>query len=294
VRRRPAPSSARSNSTGVGLVLLGALSIQFAATLAIGTFARLPVTAVSAWRFLPGAILLVLVVRPRLGRLDRRAWVGAFALGLSTSLMNLCFFQAIHRIPLGSAVAIEYLGPFFVAMVGRPSVRQLVPAVLAAGGVIALTRPGSGITWAGAGFAALAAVGWAAYTAASHRVGATTAGYEGLAVAMVIAALVTIGFAIPTMGTAVGHFSLLARLVGLSLLAVVVGFGAELQALRRLSPRVVAVLLAFDPAVAFLVAWVALGQRINGFDALGVALVAAAGTIVARSGAAPPEPTVLL
>ena len=101
--------------------------------------------------------------------------------GVATAVMNQSFFQAIDRIHLGSAVAIEFLGPFLLAALGRRTWRHFGFVLVAAAGVVALTRPGSGITWQGALFAAVAGAGWAAYTYSSHRVGGVTEGFEGLA-----------------------------------------------------------------------------------------------------------------
>ena len=196
--------------------------------------------------------------------------------------MNQSFYQSIARIPLGSAVAIEYLGPFLVAALGKRSWLHGCYVVMAGAGVVALTRPGSGITIAGALFAAGAGCGWAVYTLASHRVGGATEGFEGLAVAMTIAAAVTVGFAAPTSATVWTSPTLLAKLLAMAVLAIVVGFGAEMQALRRLRPTSVGVLLALNPAVAFLVGWLFLHQRVSGWDFLGVALVVGAGMAVTR------------
>jgi inner membrane transporter RhtA len=108
--------------------------------------------------------------------------------------MNQSFYQAINRIHLGTAVAIEYLGPFLVAALGKRSWRHGLFVVIAALGVLCLARPGGGLTALGVVFACGAGCGWAAYTIASHRLGGATEGFEGLAVAMAIAALCTLPF----------------------------------------------------------------------------------------------------
>ncbi len=93
--------------------------------------------------------------------------------------MNLCFYQALARIPLGGAVAIEYLGPFMVAALGKRSWRHFALVVLAGLGVLALARPGGGLTSIGTLFAVGSGVGWAAYAFASHRVGGMHDGLPG-------------------------------------------------------------------------------------------------------------------
>ncbi len=270
-------SPRRQTLAGVGFILSGAALIQWSATLAIPAFAILGPAAASGWRFLIGAPILLVLARPRPWRWSRRQVVATLALGASTAAMNLCFYQAIERISLGSAVAIEYLGPFVVAAVGRRTWRHLVLVVLAGVGVYALARPGGGITLAGALFAVGSGTFWAAYAFASHRVGGETEGFGGLAVAMGVSAVLTTPFALPAAHALFAHPGALERMVAVGVLAIVMGFGAELEALRRIRPSVVSVLLALDPAVAFLLGWLVLGQRVDGLDLLGLALVVGAG-----------------
>ncbi len=262
------------------MVLLGAFLVQYSATLAVKTFPRIGPAATSGWRFFFGAVILMILVRPRVRGWRAREWTAAATLGVATALMNQSFYQAIARIHLGTAVAIEYLGPFLVAALGKRSWRHGVFVLVAGVGVIALTRPGSGITVAGALFAAGAGCGWAAYTLASHRVGGATEGFEGLAVAMSISAVVTFGFAASSLARVWTTPSIILTLVVMAAMAIVLGFGAELQALRRLPPSVVGVLLALNPAVAFLVGWVFLHQRVSGWDVVGLVLVIGAGMAV--------------
>jgi inner membrane transporter RhtA len=275
----------RTAAAGALLVVTGALCVQSAAAIAVGVFAHLSPAAVSGWRFGPGALVLVVLVRPRVRAWGPRQWGAAGALGVATALMNLAFFQAIARIHLGTAVAVEYLGPFLVAALARRTWRHGALVLLAAAGVVALVRPGGGASALGVGLAAVAALGWGTYTFAAHRVGAATEGFDGLAVAMVLAAGLTAGFAAPSLGTVAASPALLARLVAMSVLAVVLGFASELQALRRLTPGELSVLLALDPAIAFLVGWALLGQRVVGWDLLGLALVSVAGVVVTRDAA---------
>ena len=138
---------------GAGFVLLGAALIQWSAALVKPVFVAVGPSAASAWRFALGAVVLVVLTRPRLRQWNRTQWLGVAALGTSTAFMNLCFYQALARIPLGGAVAIEYLGPFMVAALGKRSWRHLALVGLAGLGVLALARPGGGLTLVGTLFA---------------------------------------------------------------------------------------------------------------------------------------------
>ena len=283
-----APSEREHALAGAGFVLLGAALIQWSAAIIRPAFATLGPSAASAWRFLIGALVLLVLTRPRLHRWSRAQWLGVGALGVSTAFMNVCFYQALARIPLGGAVAIEYLGPFLVAALGRRSWRHLGFVALAGAGVVALARPGGGLTLTGILFAAGSGLGWAAYAFASHRVGGTTRGFEGLAVSMSIAALVTLPMSLGSTSILVHDPHLAARVALVAVMAIVLGFGAELQALRRLAPSIVSVLLALDPAVAFAVGWLLLGQAITAWDLVGLACVVGAGVGVTYDTASEP------
>lgn len=258
-------------------MLLGAILIPWSAAIVTPVFSAIGPSATSAWRFLFGAVVLMALTRPKLRSWTRRQWLGALALGVSIAFMNLCFYQAIARIPLGGAVAIEYLGPFLVAALGKRSLRHFSFVVLAGLGVVALTRPGGGLTLVGITFAAGAAAGWAAYVFASHRVGGTTTGFGGLAVSLLIATVVTLPMSIGSTHYLVTHAHLAGRILLVAIMSIVLGVGAEMQALRRLRPSIASVLFALNPAVAFGIGWLILNQAITPWDFVGLACVVSAG-----------------
>lgn len=262
---------------GALLVLLGATSIQWSAAIVKPAFASIGPSAASSWRFAFGAVVLLIATRPKLRSWSRAQWLGAVVLGATVAVMNQTFYQAISRIPLGSATAIEYMGPFLVAALAKRSWRHFAFVALAGLGVAALTRPGAGITLVGAIFAGVAGVSWACYTFASHRVGGNTKGFEGLAVAMAFAALFTCPFDVGATHVLVSHPSLFVRLLFVGVMATALGFGFEMQALRHLKPSIVSVLLALDPAVAFLIGWLLLHQHVTSWDLVGLACVVFAG-----------------
>jgi inner membrane transporter RhtA len=262
---------------GAGFLLLGATMIQWSAAIVTRAFPVIGPSATSAWRFLLGAVVLLALTRPKVRLWTKQQWLGALALGATVAVMNQCFYQAIARIPLGGAVAIEYLGPFCVAAFGKRTPRHLALVVLAGLGVVALTRPGNGLNLDGVLFAAGSGVGWAAYVYASKQVGGTTKGFEGLAVSMSVAAILTLPFSLGATSELGHHPGTLLRLAIVAVMAIVLGFGAELQGLRRLKPSIAGVLMAGDPAVAFLVGWVLLSQKISVWDIVGLACVVVAG-----------------
>jgi inner membrane transporter RhtA len=267
----------RRTVSGVGFMLLGATLIQWTAALVIRVFPVIGPSATSAWRFLLGAIVLLALTRPHVRHWTKRQWMAALALGAATAFMNQCFYQAIERIPLGGAVAIEYLGPFCVAALGKRTPRHLALVALAGVGVVALTRPGNGLNLTGVLFAAGAGVGWAAYVFASHHLGGTTTGFEGLAVSMSIAALLTLPLSIEASARLVHQPDVFVRLFIVAVMAVVLGFGSEFQGLRRLKPSIAGVILATDPVIAFVVGLALLHQSVRGWDVVGLCFVVVAG-----------------
>jgi inner membrane transporter RhtA len=276
---------------GAACVLVAATSIQSSAAIGVPAFAVIGAATTSGFRFLLGAIVLTLVARPSLRGRSGSEWWGILAFGVAVAAMNLCFFQAVARLPLGTAVSIEFLGPFTLAVVAGSGRRHMLYATIGLVGVVLLARPGGGLTLVGALFALGAALGWASYTLASERLGAVTRGVDGLALALCVAALLTAPFSVPAIGSLT--WPLLARLASMAVLGVVIGFALELAALRRLPAPHVAVLLSFNPAIAFAVGWLVLGQHVSVAALVGGLCVVAAGVGVTsdarrRSLALPP------
>jgi len=187
--------------------------------------------------------------------------------------------------PLGTASALEFLGPLGVAVARGHGRRRLLWPGLAAAGVLVLTHP-----WQGGGsplgivFALGAGACWAAYILLTQAVGDEVAGLEGLAVSIPVAALVSTPFAAPEIGKALTPHLLLAGL-GLALLLPVIPFGLEMYALRRLTTAAFGTLMCLEPALALLAGLALLGQVPGPWALAGVALVVAAGLGAVRTGA---------
>ncbi len=277
---------------GAGYMLLGASLIQWSAAIVTRVFGQIGPSATSAWRFFLGAIVLMAFTRPDLRSWTKQQWLGALALGVSVAFMNQCFYQAIARIPLGAAVAIEYLGPFMVSALGKRSARHFAFVILAGLGVLAIARPGAGLNYEGVFFAAGSGLGWASYVFAAHRVGGQAEGFGGLAVSMSIGAVLTLPMTIGSSHFVLTHPATLGRLALVAVMAIVLGFACELQALRRLKPSTAGVLFALDPAVAFAIGLIVLSQSIHPWDLIGMVCVVIAGAGVTYD-AANPKPTLV-
>lgn len=274
---------------GAGFLILGAALIQWSAAMVQPAFAELGPVATSGWRFAFGALILWGATRPSLKSWRRPQWRAAIILGLTVAFMNVCFYQCIARIPLGNAVTIEFLGPLCVAVVAHRSWRQFGYALLAAVGVVLLSHPGGGTTWAGIIFGLGSGLGWGGYILAASRVGGATRGFGGLAVSMSVSALVTSPWVISSAPKVLDHPTLGVRVALVALMSIVVGFAAELQALRRLRPAAAGVLMSLDPAIAFAIGFIVLGESVTPWVLVGLGCVVAAGAGVMVRSRTPEE-----
>ena len=275
------------------LVLGGVVSVQLGAAVAKQLFPRLGAEGTVLLRLVAGAALLWLVVRPGRrtpARLDPRL---TLAFGVVLATMNLSFYLALERIPLGIAVALEFLGPLVVALAGARRRRDLGAAGVAALAVVLLT----GFGGLGAGrldpvgvvFALFAGVCWAAYILLSGRVGAATPGLAGLAAAATVAGVLLLPVGIASAGAALLDPGLLALGAAVGLLSAAVPYGLELVALRTLPAAVFAVLMSLEPAVGALAGFVVLRERLTPAEIAGVLLVCVASVAVTRTASAAPS-----
>lgn len=240
----------------------------------------------AAWlRLFWGGVILVVLVRPRLRAFTRSALLGSVALGMVTALITLLFMAAVARIPLGTASALEFLGPLAVAVAtGTGRARWLWPAP-AAVGVVLLTRPWVGeVDGVGVLLALAAAVCWASYIVLTQRVGDAVTGVNALAVSMGVAGTVATVAVGPQVFDRITPQLLLIG-VGLAVLLPVVPFTLEFLALRRLTTAAFGTLMSLEPAFAMVVGLLILHQVPAALGVAGLVLVVIAGVGAARSGA---------
>lgn len=276
----------------LSLVLGGIVSIQFGAALAATLFDELGAAGVSLLRLGFAAIVLLAVWRPRLAAHARADLRLAATFGLVLGLMNFTFYEALDRIPLGIAVTIEFLGPLAVAVLGSRGRLDLLWVVLAAAGILLLANPGGADApdALGVAFALLAAAFWAGYILLAARAGQRFAGGTGLALAMVVAALVPLGPGIAVGGGDLVRPEFLAIGLGVALLSSVIPYTLETEALRRMPSNVFGVLMSLEPAVAALAGFVVLGQALGVRELGAIGLVVAASAGATRFAPGPPEP----
>ena len=259
------------------LAISAMVSVQLGAALSTHLFAALTPSG-SAWlRVAIAAVILLATTRPKLRGLSRSAVRGALLLGTATGVMTLVFIEAVARIPLGTVVAIEFLGPLTVAAVSTHRRSALVWPALALAGVVGLTQPWTGhLNLLGIAFAAAAAVSWAGYILLTQRVGSQVQGLQGLAMSLGTAAVVTAPFAAwPAIHGLTPVIALQA--LGLAVLVPLLPFAFEMLALRRMAVAAFGTLMALEPGIGTTFGLVLLAQTPSPLQVLGVALVIVAG-----------------
>jgi inner membrane transporter RhtA len=272
------------------MVLCSIVSVQSGSALATTLFDGVGSAAAVFLRSGFAALLLLLAARRLpLPSLDRSLAREVVVFGLVLSVMNLSFYAAIDRLPLGTAVTLEFLGPLGVALAGTRRRRDLIWVALAAGGVFLLSGGiGGGSEILGVALALLAAACWAAYIVLNARLGRHE-GLAPLALAMAASAVMTLPFGIGAVGEGLLSPATLATGLAVGLLSSALPYALELEALRTLPNSVFGVLMSLEPAVAALIGFLALSQGLSAADIVAVAMVvvASAGAL-RRAGARPP------
>jgi inner membrane transporter RhtA len=279
-------------SASVALVLGGVVSVQVGAALATTLFDDLGPAGTVLVRVVLAALVLVAIWRPAVRGTSAGALRDVVMFGVALAGMNLCFYAALDRIPLGIAVTLEFVGPLGVAVLASRQRLDIAWAVLAGCGIVLLSpAPGGSLDELGAGLALLAGGFWGAYILLSARVGRVFPGGTGLAMAMVIAAALLLPVGIAGGGAELVDVRVLAVGFGVAMLSSAIPYSLELEALRRLAAATFGVLMSLEPAVAALVGLVLLDQGLSALEVVAIALVvvASAGALGTSRSPAPVE-----
>ena len=288
------------------LLIFGMITVQLGAALAINLFGALGPAGIVFLRVGFAALTLLVMWRPwrALGRRGattgtsevtiapssrRSAYVAVILFGLVLALMNLTFYTALTRIPLGVAVTVEFVGPLGVAVAGSRRTLDILWVVLAAGGIVLLAPlgvlGGESLDTVGLLLALGAGVLWAMYILLSARVGRAFSGGASLSIAMAIGAVVLLPIGVAQAGSALLDPSLLLLGAGVALLSSVIPYSLELVALRRMSTSAFGVFMSLEPAIAAFVGWLVLREALELRAILALALVTTAAIGATRWGA---------
>jgi inner membrane transporter RhtA len=287
----PSRSGRLDRIPAVWLVVTGIVSVQVGAAIAKHLFPLVPPTAMVWLRLATSSVIFLLVARPRLRGRSRADWLVALGFGVSLVTMNWAIYQSFARIPLGVAVTIEFLGPLTVAVAGSRRLLDLVWTVLAAAGVALLGLTPGSLNLAGVLFALLAGVGWACYILMSAQTGRRWSGLQGLTVASLVGGILLAPPAILAAGAKLLQPEVLLFGVAVGLLSSVIPYSLELNALRRIPPKLFGILMSLEPAAAALAAMVLLREFLSWTQWLALVCVVSASVGATRSNRSPTEPT---
>jgi len=267
------------------------LSVQLSNALSVPVIAQVGPAGTAWLRMCFGVAFLWMIARPAVRSLRPKDLPALIALGVVTGFMTTFFLAAVERIPLGTAVAIEFLGPLTVAGIMSKQRRALVWPVLAFAGVLLLTEPWrGGIDVAGVGFAVAAGTCWGLYNLLTQHVGDRFSGISGLSLTIPVAALATLPVGLPQVIGGEFVWWVLPAAAGIALITPVIAFGLEMLALRRMTHTAFGTLLSVEPAFGVLIGLLVLAQTPSALQIIGIVIVIAAGAAAQRDGRRAAEP----
>lgn len=270
----------KSRTPGALAALLASMvSVCVGTSFAKGLFPVAGATGITALRIGLAALLLVAIQRPWRWQISRVGWHAAARYGLVLGAMNLSFYQAVAVLPLGVAIAIEFLGPLVVAIWFSARRSDLLWTVLAALGIAALVLPGAGghpIAPMGVGFALLAALFWALYIVTGKQASGVLPEGQVVCLGLCFASLVAVPVGVAHAGTLLLSPGVLGAGAGVAVLCSAIPYSLEMLALKRLPNQVFGVVMSLEPAVGALAALAILGERLGALQWLGIAAVVAA------------------
>ncbi|AXG98594.1 DMT family transporter [Deinococcus wulumuqiensis] len=247
-------------------LLLAMLSIQGGAAFAKSLFPALGPGGTTALRVTLAAALLLLAFRPNLRALTRADWQAIVPYGVALGLMNLSFYFALQRLPLGLAVTLEFVGPLLLSLFLSRRVTDVGWVLLAAVGIALIAPVGESaghLDLPGAGLALLAGAFWVAYILAGGAVGRRVPGVTGVVAGMLVAALVALPFGVAQAGSGLLRPDLLLAGLAVALFSSALPYSLEMAALRAIPPRVFGVLMSMEPAIAALSGWLLLHEALS-------------------------------
>ena len=264
-------------------VLIGSVGIQSSAVISATLFEQLGTVAVSTLRLALAAVMLGVIFRPAVfgrsaRRLTRERWVNAVIYGVAMAAMNQFLFAAIHRVPLGVAVPLDFLGPCLVSFIGLKRGRGRVWALVAFVGVALIAGPSSGLDPIGVGCGLAAGAFFAMYTVFAERVGKDDGGLGDLAVSVSVAALLTLPLAAPRLVDVTADAWVVLAVA--AVVGVVIPYIADTLAARFSSAQVVGTLFALDPVVGSLLGWGFRDDALSVRMVAGIVLVTVAGAVI--------------
>lgn len=265
------------NLPPVPAVLLAIISVQCGAAIAKTLFPALGAAGTASIRIGISALILLLAYRPNLRQITPQQWKIVIPYGLSLGAMNLVFYFAIERIPIGLAVTLEFIGPLLVAIIGSRRIVDYIWVLLAAAGIVLIAPwTNNRIDTLGVLFALLAGALWAAYIVLGGKVSKIMNSGQAVSTGMLFAALLILPFGFYENGLVNLTPKLFGMGVALALLSSAIPFTLEMKALGQLPPRTFSILMSLEPAAASICAFIFLQENLTFYEILAVVCVVVA------------------
>jgi inner membrane transporter RhtA len=271
------------NIPALPAILLAIISVQSGAAIAKGLFPAIGAAGTASLRIGISALILLAVYRPNLKKITVDQWKIVIPYGLSLGAMNLIFYLAIERIPIGLAVTLEFIGPLLVAVFGSKRWIDFFWVLLAAAGIVLIAPwTNNGIDLLGMFFAILAGAFWAAYIVLGGKVSKIMKGGDAVAIGMLFGSILIVPFGILGNGLSNLTPQFLGLGVALALLSSAIPFTLEMKALGQLPARTFSVLMSLEPAAASICAFLFLQEYLSSNEILAVVFVviASAGSTI--------------
>ena len=262
------------NIPPIPAVLFAIISVQSGAAIAKTLFPAIGAAGTASLRIGISAIILLAIYRPNLFKITPNQWKIVISYGLSLGAMNLIFYLAIERIPIGLAVTLEFIGPLLVAVIGSKRLIDYLWVLLATAGIV-LIAPWSnnGIDLLGVLFALLAGAFWAAYIVLGTKVSKIMKGGDAVATGMLFASILIVPFGILENGLTNLTPTFLYLGIALALLSSAIPFTLEMKALAQLPARTFSILMSLEPAAASIFAFIFLQEYLTFNEILAVVFV---------------------
>lgn len=262
-------------------VLLAIVSVQCGAAIAKTLFPAIGAAGTASMRIGISAILLLIAYRPNLRAITPKQWRIVAPYGLSLGAMNLVFYLAIERIPIGLAVTLEFIGPLLLAIIGSRRLIDYCWVLLAAAGIVLIAPwTNNNVDTLGVLFALLAGGFWAAYIILGGKISQIMNGGQAVSTGMLFAAILILPFGFYENGLANLTPKFFGMGVALALLSSAIPFTLEMKALRQLPPRTFSILMSLEPAAASIFAFIFLQEHLSFYEILAVicVIIASAGS----------------
>jgi inner membrane transporter RhtA len=262
-------------------VLLAIISVQSGAAIAKGLFPQIGAAGTASLRIGISAVILLIAYRPNFRLLTAAQWKAVIPYGLCLGAMNLIFYFAIERIPIGLAVTLEFIGPLALALFGSKRIIDFLWVILAASGII-LIAPfnGKGVDLTGMFLALLAGAFWAGYIILGGRISKIMDGGKAVATGMLFASILVVPFGIFSEGLSNLTPTLLGLGMALALLSSAIPFTLEMNALKTIPAKTFSILMSLEPAFAAICALIFLNEYLLLHEVVAIILV-----VVASAGA---------